>query len=262
MLLKQLLILTLIAAVMQQATPKHGKKVSQDDVLAAINAQSDCTNPANKALPAEQLRFDHIEYFDFKGDGIQEAVVVASTCMSGTGGPDIHSVYGYDSSGKIYELPFANPDRSGDMDPARYGMLFYNRNYELTVEHGLLVKAFYDSTGRDRPLVIRYKWDGKQFVEHSVEKTGPFKTSFNCDKANYDSEKQICYVKLLADLDVELARLYQQQLRGASPEQQQVFRKEQRAWLEKRDNECNFKFGVQCMEELYKSRVAELSKAR
>jgi uncharacterized protein YecT (DUF1311 family) len=246
---------------MQQTAAKHSKRVSQDDVIAAINAQSDCTNPANKTLPAEQLRLDHVEYFDFKGDGIEEAVVVASTCMSGTGGPDIHAVYGYDAKGNIYELPFATPDRSGDMDPARYGMLFYNINYELTVERGLLVKAFYDSTGRDRPLVIRYQWDGKQFVEDSVQKTGPFKTSFKCDKAAYESEKQICYVKLLADLDVELARLYQQQLRNASAEQQQVFRKAQRAWLEKRDNECNFKFSAQCLEELYKNRVAELTKA-
>jgi uncharacterized protein YecT (DUF1311 family) len=259
--MKPLLLLALITALLQKPAVKPGK-VAQADVIAAINAQSDCTNPANKTPSDEQLKLNHVEYFDFKGDGIQEAVVVASTCLSGTSGPDIHAVFGYDDQGKIYELPFAKPDRSGDMDPAKYGMLFYNRNYELSVEHGLLVEAYYDSTGRDRPLVIRYKWDGKQFVENSVEKAGPFKTSFDCAKAAYESEKQICYVKRLADLDVELSQLYQQQLRGASPEQHQALRKQQREWLATRDNECNFKFGVQCLEDLYKARIAELSKAR
>ena len=37
--------------------------------------------------------------------GSEEALVVASTCFTGTAGPDVHAVFRLDKSGQPQELP-------------------------------------------------------------------------------------------------------------------------------------------------------------
>lgn len=42
----------------------------------------------------------------------------------------------------------------------------------------------------------------------SIKKSGVFKTSYDCAKADSEAENAICQVKELADLDVQLGSIY------------------------------------------------------
>jgi len=91
----------------------RGKKITEEEIKVAINNRSDVDECQN----LDQIQIDHLEYHDFIGDGQEEAVVVASTCMTGTAGPDIHTVYKRDANGRVVELPF----RNGGGDPSFKG---------------------------------------------------------------------------------------------------------------------------------------------
>ena len=128
--------------------------------------------------------------------------MVASTCEDRHGGPDVPSVIARDISGELVELKIPEADKKA------YDSLFGNRNSDLSVENGLLVSTFEDDDGRATPLlVIKYKWNEKEFQIVSIEKTGVFRTSYECVKAESDVEKAICHVKELADLDAQLGSL-------------------------------------------------------
>lgn len=62
------------------------KKITEAEIRTAINGQSDM----DECESLDEIHVDHLEYHDFFGDGRQEAAVVASTCMTGTAGPDIY----------------------------------------------------------------------------------------------------------------------------------------------------------------------------
>src|SRR5262249_25713064 len=64
---------------------KPSKKISEAEIKRFINRQSD----VDECESLDQIHLDHVEYFDFLGDGQQEAVVVASTCMTETAGPGV-----------------------------------------------------------------------------------------------------------------------------------------------------------------------------
>src|SRR5690348_10831987 len=100
-------------------------KISPDEIKKAINQSSECDR-------LDQIAIDHIEYFDFNHDGVDEAVVVASTCNTGTAGPDIHSVYTREAAGAVVELPLP---RVEDPPQGRTLPVFGNPNYGLAVEH-------------------------------------------------------------------------------------------------------------------------------
>jgi len=105
--------------------------IGKEELAPWLNQKRDC--------PTESpLYFYRFDFFDFKGDGDKEAIVVASSCMTGTAGADIHSVISRDSSGQLTELEI--PDAA----PETYDSLFGNQNYDLTVPDGLLVATFGD----------------------------------------------------------------------------------------------------------------------
>jgi hypothetical protein len=59
------------------------KKITEAEIKNAINSRSD----VEECESLDQIHIDHVEYHDFIGDRRQEAVVIASTCMTGTDCP-------------------------------------------------------------------------------------------------------------------------------------------------------------------------------
>jgi len=225
------------------------KPIGEEEIARWINKRFDCPSDP----PPYFYRLDH---YDFKGDGNQEAIVVASSCESGTAGPDVHSVFARDPSGGLVELKIP------EVDNTAYDSMFGNRNSDFSVEDGLLVETFEDDPGRDTPpLVIKYKWNGKEFEIVSIKKTGVFKTSYDCGKADSDVEKAICHVKELADLDVQLGSLYRALSAKLSVADRASLKTEQREWIAKRDKECPiYKGWVECLTDNYQKRIQELKK--
>jgi len=227
---------------------QDARAISEAEISQWVNQSRDC--PAGS-----QPYFWRLDYFDFKGDGNQEAIVVASSCATGTGGPDIHSVFSRDTSGNIVELKIQ------EVDPRTYDNLFGNRNYDLSVEQGLLVATYGDDPKRELPLVIRYKWNGKEFEVVSIKKTGVFRTSYDCTKALGEVENAICHVKQLAELDLQLNSTYKALLAKLAASERPVLRSEQRAWILERDKDCApYKGWIDCLTDNYEKRMNQLSK--
>jgi uncharacterized protein YecT (DUF1311 family) len=227
---------------------QNANPISEAEISLWVNQSRDC--PAGS-----QPYFWRLDYFDFKGDGNQEAIVVASSCATGTAGPDIHSVLSGDTSGKIVELKIQ------EVDPSTYDNLFGNRNYDLSVEQGLLVATYGDDPKRELPLVIRYKWNGKEFEVVSIKKTGVFRTSYDCTKAQGEVENAICHVKELAELDLQLNSTYKALLAKLAAPERQGLKSEQRAWILKRDKDCApYKGWVDCLTDNYEKRMNQLKK--
>ena len=241
-------IVALCFAFPSFAISQRGKPISKDELGAWLNQKYDC--PVDP--PPYFWRFD---FFDFKGDGDQEAIVVASTCETGTGGPDVHSVIARDRAGDLVEWQIA------DADPSTYDNLFGNRNYDLAVQNGTLVATFEDDPKRQTPLIIRYKFNGEKFVIASIQKTGIFRTSYDCAKAASEVERAICHVQSLAGLDVQLNSTYKSLASELPPGEREKLKSEQQNWLRQRDRECApYKGWVSCIAEMYDDRIAVLRK--
>jgi uncharacterized protein YecT (DUF1311 family) len=119
-----------------------------------------------------------------------------------------------------------------------------------------------DSSDRATPLVIWYKWSGKEFIVDHMKVQGPFTTSYDCTKAEKDIDLAICYSPSVATLDLELGRLYRERLKQFSPEQKQKLQQQQRDWITNRDKQCViYKWWVECLSNLYQKRIAELKQA-
>lgn len=126
------------------AAREEPRKITEGEIKSAINERSD----VDQCASLDQTQINHLEYFDFTGDGRPEAVVVASTCMTGTAGPDVHADYARGPEGKLIELPFL--DARGDPPyPNGRAPVFGNPNYGLTVEDGELVVRWRDSSDRE-----------------------------------------------------------------------------------------------------------------
>ena len=235
------------------AQPKPTKEITESEIKGVINTYSDCES-------LNDIQLDHLEYFDFTGDGQKEAVVVASTCMTGTAGPDVHAVYARDAGGKVAELPFHHIE--GDPFFNRNGWkipVFGNTNYGLAVEDGQVVARWRDSSDREAPLVVWYKWDGKEFVVDHMKAEGPFPTSYDCSKATRETDRAICYSRAVAALDVQLGQVYRASLQQLPPDKKQILQVQQRQWLAQREKECTiYKWWVDCLTDLYTKRIAEL----
>jgi hypothetical protein len=128
------------------------------------------TDPGDEGV----VSIDKLEYYDFTHDGKTQLIVVASTCDSGTSGPDVHAVFSRDGNGGFIEHRIPNIDK-------RYyeGLAGNHRNYDLSidlsVEGGLLVETYWDDSSWNSfhkkgvsPLIIRYMWHGHAFVVHSI----------------------------------------------------------------------------------------------
>lgn len=231
------------------APAQKAKPISKEEISDWVNKHNGC--PTDR--PPHFYRFDQ---FDFKGDGNQQAIVVALSCMGGTGGPDIHSVFARNSDGEIEELKIA------DVDPKTYDNMFGNRNYDLVVENGLLVANFEDDPDRTKmPLIIRYKWNGKEFAVDSIHKTGVFPTSYDCAKIHGEVENAICHVEELAALDLQLSAAYKSLLAKLPAPERETLKAEQRKWLVDRGKQCAlYKGWIGCLTDFYQNRIDQLKK--
>lgn len=242
-------VLCLLWAALQA---QQTKEITRTEILEAINQTSECES-------LDKIYIDHLEYFDFFGDGKKEAVVVASTCMTGTAGPDIHSVFGRAANGKVAEVAFRQVEGDPFFNRKSWKVpLFGNRNYSLTVENGKLVARWLDTSDRSAPLVVWYRWDGEAFVAENMKVEGPFPTSYDCSKAAKEMDRAICYSPRVAALDVQLGQAYQTHIRELRPDQKRSFQEQQKEWLNQRDNCVIYKWWVDCLTDLYKKRIREL----
>jgi uncharacterized protein YecT (DUF1311 family) len=244
-----LVILTLLPAA--ASAQKTATKITAEEIQKVIN------NVYGQCDKLDQIAIDHLEYFDFNHDGADEAVVVASTCNTGTAGPDVHSVYTREAAGNIVELPLSPVE-----DPPQGGPLplFGNPNYGLAVEHGVLVARWMDSSERENPLVVWFKWDGTKFVVDHMKAEGPFSTSYDCSHATREMDRAICYAPTVAPLDKEFGKLYRARMQQLPPDKKEALQNQQRAWLSQREKQCTiYKWWVDCLKVLYSKRIAELS---
>ena len=252
-----LLVTTLISAYVSTVAAQQNsvKKISEHEIKALINNRSS----VYECSSLDQIHIDHLEYFDFTGDGNQEAVVVASTCMTGTAGPDVHAVYARTAGGKLTELPFLETTKPNP-PLSRQIPVFGNPNYGLSVDHGELVATWVDASDREDPVVARYKWNGKRFVLDRMDVKGPYPTSYDCTKASREMDRAICYSPSVAALDLQLGQTYHRLIQQLPPGQKQQLQTQQRAWIAEREQQCVlYKWWVDCLNDLYTKRIAELN---
>jgi uncharacterized protein YecT (DUF1311 family) len=248
-----MVLLAALGAIFQTSLEQKTRKITAGEIVQTLWKQSECNAPESKLDADQAISIQHLEYFDFDGDGQDEAIVVASTCMTGTAGPDVHAVFTRNPQGELVELPLP------DVDKKYFEVLFGNRNYDLTVRNGQLAAVFTDTSDREEPLLIRYRWNGREFIVDSVHASDRYKTSYDCTQARKESERAICYVKPLADLDRQLAQVYRARLAALPPDQKKALRNDQRKWPLMRDSKCTiYKWWVGCLTDLYTRRVAEL----
>jgi uncharacterized protein YecT (DUF1311 family) len=226
--------------------------ITQAEIKKVINEYSQCDS-------LDQIAIDLVEYFDLFGDGRKEAVVVASTCMTGTAGPDVHAIYGRDEKGEVVEHSL--DDREPVVGPGGSKLpVFGNPNYGIAVEDGVLVARWMDSSDRENPVIIWYKWDGKAFVVDHMKVQGPFTTSYDCRKATKEMDCAICYSPKIAALDVQLSEVYRAARRSSA--RRQTLQEQQRDWLTQRGKQCViYKWWVDCLSDLYTKRIDELKGA-
>lgn len=227
---------------------QNSKPIEKEELAKWLNKYNEC--PDDRAP-----YFWKLDYYDFKGDGTKQAIVVVSTCMTGTGGPDIHMVVSRDSDGELEEM------KVPEVEAKTYDNLFGNRNYTLDVENGLLVANVEDDPSRTAiPLIIRYKWNGKEFAVDSIHKTGVFPTSYDCTKNLTEVENAICHVQELAELDRQLGDAYKTLLAKVPAAERDALKVEQREWLTQRDKQCSiYKGWISCLSDYYQKRIDQLS---
>lgn len=258
--MKPLFVFALLSMMLQTSPARHTGRISAEEIVATLYQHSECSDPELKLDAAHAISISHLEYYGFTGDGKEQAVVVAYTCMTGTAGPDVHAVFTRNSASEVVELPFhREEEQTFSFDQKRRLPVFGNPNYTLTMENGLLAARWRDTSDREDPLVILYKWNGSAFVVDSVKQTGPFKTSYDCVKAAREIEQAICYSPSIAALDVELGVIYAERMRNLPAPKKASLRQEQRAWLAQREKKCViYKWWADCLSELYTKRIAEL----
>ena len=235
-----LLLLTPLWSAAQQ----HPPQISEDEIKKHFGKNTDC----------EVVDINNLVYFDFAGDGNDEAVVVASTCATGTAGPDVHAVVRREPDGSLVELKVPEPTEK--QQAALFGRVFY----ELHVQNGLLVETYHDESGRADPLVIKCRWNAHDHAFQIVEAKAPprYKTSFDCDKAKTTVDNAICYSSTTASLDLALEQTYKAWLDNLDDKDSDILMKEQKEWLRKRNLICDDRFVFQCLQTLYQARLDEL----
>lgn len=235
----------------QQPAHKPSDPIEADELRAYLANEAGCQ--------PDEVDISSVTKFELLGKGHDLALVVAYTCLAGNAGPDVESLFARNDKGELRELTVPQAKLP-------HKVLFGKSGSIYRAENGLLVEAYSDNSGRSEPLVVKYKWDEAkdQFVVESFVAAKPYPTSYDCDKAENDGDETaqaICYVKSLADLDVELAELYKRYLSGLGGESRRKAVEEQREWLKQRNIGCPiYKWWVDCLEEHYNDRIAELQK--
>ena len=241
-------VLVLWAFCLAVVAQEHKSSISEDEIETHFGKSPDC-----------EVDINNLEFFDFTGVGSEDAVVVASTCATGTAGPVVHAVLHRMDDGSLAELKIPEPTDK------QQAALFCRCFYDLNVESGLLVATFHDQSGRDDPLVIKYRWDAheKAFQIADVKSPPRYAASFDCDKAKTSVENAICYSQNVAYLDVRVGQRYKTWLDNLDNADSDILMKEQKDWLRKRDLICaNDMRIVSCLEALYNARLLELDHFR
>jgi len=244
-----LFALAVFCGAAAQQAHKQSDEIDEDDLRTYLAKENGCEY--------DQIYFSVLERADLLKKGYNQAAVVASTCMTGTAGPDIHAVYTRDAAGEIKELAM-------QVVKLPHQVLFGNSNSEFRIGDGVLVEVYRDASDRDDPLVVKYRWNPEKeiFEIIAVEAAKPFPTSYDCDKAEKAGDETglaICYVEQLADLDIELGKLYKSYLRTQNETERETAVAEQREWLQERNKSCGiYKMWVDCLAEAYKKRITEL----
>jgi uncharacterized protein YecT (DUF1311 family) len=219
--------------------------ISEDEIKKHFSLSPEC----------EGIHIDHLEYFDFTGTGADDAVVVASTCATGTAGSDVHAVLHRQPDGSLAELRIPEPTEK------QYAVLFCRCFYDLNVIDGLLTATYHDQSGRDDPLVVKYRWSAqeKEFRVAEVKTSPRYKASFDCEKAKTAVENAICSSSAVASLDQNVDARYKLWLDQLNNADSDVLTKEQREWLRKRNLICGNDSQIfDCLEILYRARMLEL----
>jgi uncharacterized protein YecT (DUF1311 family) len=239
----------LLVGFAQAQTEGRQSSIRKVDFAAYLRARysDDCPEPPS---------LDSVSFADVNGDGREEALVVASSCFTGTAGPDIHSVFALAESEQVREL--AVDDDQGRFEGKRiYDTLVGNRNHSLEYDAGFLVKRFTDGSGRDRPLTLFFRWNGHSFTLHAVERARTYPASFDCDNSQSDAEKTICGHSDLAEADRQLAGTVADLASRLPAADKLRLQKEQREWLMLRDR-CTYKWVDECVREAYRERLTAL----
>jgi uncharacterized protein YecT (DUF1311 family) len=242
-------ILVLLAAASSLVGAQQQQPIRENEVEKWIAEQNDC------GQNLDAIRILKLEAADFTHNGRAQAIVIAMSCNAGTAGPDVQSVLERAEDGKLSELKMMPVGRN-----LLEKTLFGPGSADLEEESNQLALRYTDSTDREYPLVIRYKWDGQQFAIAAVEKSEMFETSYNCAKTDEPIELAICYVKTLAELDRKLGALYRKRLDQAPAASKSIVREQQRKWIVARNDSCslNDKWLVECLEKRYRQRLFEL----
>ena len=230
------------------ATASHAAKLRDIDIPALLAQSPNYADCATDGLPP--IAESSLSYYDFDGDGNEEAIFVGASCLAGTGGPDIHGVFRLDAFGRLIEIKL--PESPPPLPLAG------NRNYLLYEQAGLLVREYYDSSERKNPLTEYFRWRNGRFqLEHS-ETAPTYEAGFDCRKARSDAEVTICGHEDLAATDRELGERYQDILKTISPARRHGFVSGQKKWLQKRNSRCTYKWIRECLSEMYRDRLQEL----
>jgi uncharacterized protein YecT (DUF1311 family) len=167
-------------------------------------------------------------------------------------------VYKRDADGKLVEVSLDQLDPVSGPNSVKLPV-FGNPNYGIAIENGQLVARWMDSSDRENPLIIWYKWEGDKFVVERMKVEGPFTTSYDCGKATKEMDRAICYSPTIAALDVQLAQAYRATTQQRAPDQRRALQEQQRQWLLEREKQCTiYKWWVDCLNDLYTKRIAEL----
>src|SRR2546423_15412040 len=98
-------VLSTLLLTARQAEP--ATQITEAEIKRAINARSD----VDECDTLDQIHIDHLEYYDFTGHGQHEAIVVASTCMTGTAGPAAHDLHTPHPHGTLRAMPPLHANR-------------------------------------------------------------------------------------------------------------------------------------------------------
>ena len=133
-----------------------------------------------------------------------------------------------------------------------------NRDFLLYEQAGLLVREYYDSSERKKPLTEYFRWRNGKFQFERLEKAPVFEAGFDCRKARSDAEITICGHEDLAVMDRELGERYQEILKTISPAWRYAFVSGQKKWLQNRNSRCTHKWIRECLSDMYRDRLKEL----
>lgn len=112
------------------------------------------------------IRLLSVGYGKLTGDGAEQAVVEASTCMMGNGGADIVEVFRLQRGGRLASLALDDSTQASDLYAGQ------RRTPRLEVRDGKLVRWFVIDGGESSAKALRreitYRWAGDRFVAAEV----------------------------------------------------------------------------------------------